>query len=514
MNNEKRRSLIIYPYLLAIYPILALASRNKAEVGIADIAPPLAIALGAAIILFLLFGAITKDSKRASFIVALFFVFFWEYGHVLSAIREHVPGGRHFTTERFQVFWVYSLIVIVIEVIRRRPQLFRLTQFLNIFAAVFVIFPLFAIITFKVSYDGNPRTYQRWRHFVQSECKKESLRLTAASPQRDIYYIILDEYGREDKLKQQFGLDNSPFLKSLTQKGFYVADSSTSNYLNTCESLSSSLNMDYLDTLAKKQQTWSTQRDPQLFAMLRDNSVARLLQNKGYKYVFITSGWQVSNHNSRADVLKRPLAPNESQATLLGRSLLCVSRQWTTRVWRKHTNYAFDQLAQIPKIKQPTFTFAHIVCPHTPFVFKANGNAPDEDQIPESYMDRGKLLYPDQLQYVNKRITQVVDTIIAESEVAPIIVIQADHGVRFLSPKWVSQKEYGPGEAENIRSIFNAYYLPDGGDKPLYPSISPVNSFRLIFNYYFGADYKLLEDSTHEVKWSPGKPAKFVRLSK
>jgi len=26
------------------------------------------------------------------------------------------------------------------------------------------------------------------------------------------------------------------------------------------------------------------------------------------------------------------------------------------------------------------------------------------------------------------------------------------------------------------------------------PAISPVNTFRLIFNHYFGADYPLLED--------------------
>ena len=32
----------------------------------------------------------------------------------------------------------------------------------------------------------------------------------------------------------------------------------------------------------------------------------------------------------------------------------------------------------------------------------------------------------------------------------------------------------------------------------LYPAISPVNTFRLIFNTYLGADYPLLEDISYD----------------
>jgi hypothetical protein len=39
----------------------------------------------------------------------------------------------------------------------------------------------------------------------------------------------------------------------------------------------------------------------------------------------------------------------------------------------------------------------------------------------------------------------------------------------------------------------NAYYLP-GYKNKLYPSISPVNTFRLIFDSYFGGKYDMLPD--------------------
>mgnify|MGYP003492704243 FL=1 len=43
-------------------------------------------------------------------------------------------------------------------------------------------------------------------------------------------------------------------------------------------------------------------------------------------------------------------------------------------------------------------------------------------------------------------------------------------------------------------SILNAYYVSAAAKKDLYPAITPVNSFRVIFNHYFGTEYPLLED--------------------
>jgi hypothetical protein len=45
--------------------------------------------------------------------------------------------------------------------------------------------------------------------------------------------------------------------------------------------------------------------------------------------------------------------------------------------------------------------------------------------------------------------------------------------------------------------ILNAYYLPNGGEKYLYDSISPVNTFRVIINAYFGEHLELLPDRSY-----------------
>ena len=45
--------------------------------------------------------------------------------------------------------------------------------------------------------------------------------------------------------------------------------------------------------------------------------------------------------------------------------------------------------------------------------------------------------------------------------------------------------------------ILNAYYLPGADPPPCMPQISPVNTFRVIFNQYFGGHYPLLEDVSY-----------------
>jgi hypothetical protein len=91
--------------------------------------------------------------------------------------------------------------------------------------------------------------------------------------------------------------------------------------------------------------------------------------------------------------------------------------------------------------------------------------------------------YADQVQFLNNRLPEIISAIIKNSSQKPIIIIQGDHGL----------------DLENRSAILNAYYFPDNrGITDLYPSISPVNSFRIIFNEYFGKNYPLLPDISYQ----------------
>jgi hypothetical protein len=104
----------------------------------------------------------------------------------------------------------------------------------------------------------------------------------------------------------------------------------------------------------------------------------------------------------------------------------------------------------------------------------------EKQQYPAKLYAQG---YQNQLTFLNKKMIEAVDTILANSDTPPIIVLQGDHG------PWLQSRE-------KRMWILNAYHLPGQADK-LYPQISPVNTFRLIFNSYFGGQYGLLEDVSY-----------------
>ncbi len=53
-----------------------------------------------------------------------------------------------------------------------------------------------------------------------------------------------------------------------------------------------------------------------------------------------------------------------------------------------------------------------------------------------------------------------------------------------------------PAETKEKVAILNAIRLP-GAEAELYPVLTPVNTFRIIFNRYFGSDFALLPDESY-----------------
>jgi hypothetical protein len=154
---------------------------------------------------------------------------------------------------------------------------------------------------------------------------------------------------------------------------------------------------------------------------------------------------------------------------------------------RKHRDrvlFTLDSLERMPSLAGPRFVFAHIVSPHEPFVFGSDGEWVDLQRVPEAERDEDwyATSYGNQVTFLNSEMERILGTILAESSPAPIIILQADHG---------------PSRGNHRMDIFNAYYFPDGGDQALYPTITPVNSFRLMFNRYFGGTYPLLPDQSY-----------------
>ena len=140
-------------------------------------------------------------------------------------------------------------------------------------------------------------------------------------------------------------------------------------------------------------------------------------------------------------------------------------------------------------LPSPKFVFIHIVSPHTPFIFSVRDEFVDQTEPFTLFENEDNTLsenhrgYRDQVEFINVKVLKMVRDIMDASEIPPIIIIQGDHG--------------SSNSIRDRMAILNAYHLPDGGDQMLYESITPVNSFRIIFNYYFGGTFTLLEDQSY-----------------
>jgi hypothetical protein len=365
-----------------------------------------------------------------------------------------------------------------------------------------------AISIAVVSYIG----FEYWQ-VVQAARIYQDVRMVEPIPIRisspaggerpDIYYIILDAYAGEELLRQLHDFDNSAFTSALEERGFVVTPQGKSNYLRTLHSLSSSLNMQYLDNVSSTMEDsslwWPLQR---IFAQ---NEIRTFLESQGYHTIVIASGWDFTSISDAETYLKPyPIMLNKFEEVFIGNTNLSLlgflSRAGVSfpshDVHRQTVRYAFEQLKKTPELDSPKFTFVHIISPHPPFVFDRDGNEITPN-YPFTLADNRELIRPpaayqraylEQLQFVNRQVLEAVDSILAQSSTPPVILIQGDHGPGIFLD---AQSSSPPCFAERF-SILNAYHLPGVDPAAIPPDITPVNTFRLIFNHYFSTDLALL----------------------
>jgi hypothetical protein len=502
---EKDKSLVIHPFAFAIFPVLFLYSHNVHEILLKWTVVPAAIVLISTFLLFVVLSYLCPNKDKAGLLVSLLLVYFFAYGHFVGTIRDLAGGWREAHLWLLPV-WTVCFIVPGWLVLRTGMRLINTTKILNVVAICLVGFSLINIVRFEIRAAG-----LREGASVEPVEEFSGVSKVPGTPP-NIYYIILDAYAGNDVLKESLDYDNSSFLEQLAQRGFFVATKSHSNYWKTLLSLPSSMNFEYLDGLAKRVGIESGNKKP-LIEHLANNRVFSFLKRYGYSIAAFASGFYVTELRD-ADVyisagvwalndFSGELVYNTPIAALIE---LFTNQPFMHILHRRRVLYSFDHLADTLQMEPPIFVFAHIVCPHYPFVFDQDGTPVGPANNPACSSE----MYVQQLKYVNKRVIEVVDSLLANSPQPPVIVLQADHGIG----PWVKIEKLErntPRIYKEKFSILNAYYLPDCDYSQLYDSISPVNTFRVVLNHYFGAEFELLKDESYFS--TKAQPYNFVNLT-
>lgn len=489
IKNKKLGIDLSYPFyilLFAFYPIFFIYTNNLQEVYLEETLIPLGISIAVTTIFFFILNLFIKNIYKTSLIVFLALIIFFSYGHVFDLVEGAKIFGIQVGRNKFLLPGsLFLFIFFSFLILKTKLALPGLSKYLNIAGIVLILISLFTLINFSIKNGLKIRESDS----VHTQYREASSKLP------DIYYIILDGYARADTLKKLDHFDNSKFINFLEKRGFYVADKSQSNYSLTLLSLSSTLNMQYLDALVSKNTTDAKKRDAGI-EMIRNNKVANSLRQGGYKILNIGTGWGATDKNPYADQVFHYRQRSEFTKLLYQTSILLSLERFQVGD-ADSVLFAFEKLSEIPEMQEPTFTFTHIVSPHPPYLFDRDGNKlaiySKSFNEPAAWEEREK--YIDQLIFINKKMQSTVESILSKSKIEPIIIIQGDHGTGSLGStplQKVSLKKL----KERMRNL-NAYYLPNGGDKQLYESITPVNTFRTIFNFYFDKNFEILPDKSY-----------------
>ncbi|MCL6482361.1 MAG: LTA synthase family protein [Firmicutes bacterium] len=339
-------------------------------------------------------------------------------------------------------------------------------------------------------------------------------------PLPDIYYVILDRYASRDTLARRYGLDNQPFYDFLRSRGFYVAEASSANYPKTALSLASSLNMSYLDdlerTFGRDQRDWQP-----IYDYMAKNRLVEFLHQQGYTYVHLGSWWWPTRVGRRAERNIEPWCFPASFYLLLNRTMLAPfvetglisALDFNYRHWRQ-THIGFDELHKLLRQPGPKFVFAHFLGPHEPFVLRPDGTLLAGR---EAKRLTWKESYWFQLLGLNRLIERWVDQALAESAVPPVIVLQSDEGpypADYRTPG--RRQDWRQASLQDLREksgILYAVYLPDRTYQHFNPQITPVNTFRVILDQYFGTHLGRLPDRVFIFE-SEMRPLAFIEITR
>ncbi len=346
-----------------------------------------------------------------------------------------------------------------------------------------------------------------------------------ASDKPDIYYIVLDRYTNADVLKKQFNYDNRSFTEFLRGNNFTVNDHAYANYPYTAMSVASTLSANYTKDQVAPFKDNAVQSRTLYHNLVWQSSVIKSLQKSGYRYYTVGSEYGAS--------YKAPLAERDylfpHQLELFGATIklrgieaneftgspyyrfaqLYGTGWWPAKAYdRDHVTSVRDQLNTLRDITTKDkpggrFIFAHILVPHDPFVFNADGSI-SKDPGTDSAGQPVKQKYVEQTKFINAQMQQLLANINKQSGGQAVVVLNSDEGPypQFLNDTFLKPQVSDNNAADAINKnedmrqwsddwlkmkfgILQAVHIPRATDEDL-AHLSSVNAFRIVLNRYAG----------------------------
>lgn len=452
--------------------------------------------------IFLLGRVLTFSWRTAGWMAAGWLVIFLFWAPIHDAIKSlRLPGLFSSYSFLFAVISILS-VTLLVWLRRRRPELLQATRYLNVLLLLLLTLELFSTI-YNLMSGKDEKT--KLSYGLAALPDNQDMGAGPDSTLPDIFLVVFDEYASSAALKKYVAFDNSRMDSMFRARGFYIADSSASNYNFTPYSLASMLSLQYF---SKDLEGAPSDAEGMLLGQqaLYHASLPGWLADRGYS---IRNVGQMDLQTAKAP--GEPYFNRDLKASFTHENL---PRRVHTEIWWKvvswfpalnvgrdnwrkkqekeldlfQRNWAALKREWYSRAPEPRFVISHFMLPHSPFNLDKYGQRRelysfDENQWRDS-------LYLDQLMYANK----LIDTLTTQMDYANgrprVVIIMGDHG--FRDNQRPIEKRIRPKQFQNLTAI----YFSDHDYRQLYPTITPINCMRTIFNKYYGYNLPLLADSS------------------
>ncbi len=484
---------LLLPLLLAIFPVLFLYGNNVSKLLLSSLGKISLFYSSLALVVSVLFLIVFKGhATKAANTAFIFLIFFNTYGILYRFLIElDLFRVEHYTLLPF----VLSLAAYSAWFVTKMNQNSFWNSAVLILAAL-IVFNMIQIV---------PAEIKKQQRITQSQATTTAAtNVEGNGNYPDIYLIIFDELAGLNAMREYWdyqGVDD--FVDFVQSKGFFVAEDSKSNSIITLHLMSELLNykpypveavntdiyyddvnhsraVRYLESLGYTTVTFDETRYwyqtytpmPADYAFFHDEAKNRA----GWAVFFDEFGMLVAENT----MLKAFEASYKPIAT-------------ESPYFEPHRRYVFftaDKIGQLSDIPSPKFVYVHLMIPHNPFIFDANGDPLDP------VFSQNWNYYLGQYQFTIRIMEQMINNILREADPQrlPIIIIQSDHGARNGLASWhpdaVILKDY-PMEYAN--HILNIMLLPEFDTSQLPQDLKPINTFPIIFNHYFGTEIPLIK---------------------
>jgi len=508
IKNKK----IFHPILVALFPILIIYSQNVGRMNIEELILPVILLVIFSIALYYGIKIVLKNPFKASIIVTLVLIFLFSYGHVYYLLNDVSIDGFDIGRNRYLIPAFTIILGISLFFIIKSNRIFdNATSIMNVISIVFLIVAI-SNIGFVAAENANCENCENQEIFYEGKdftkfFEPHTFSISDEQELPDVYYLILDEYARSDALEEYHNFNNQEFVQYLEKKGFDVADNSFTNYPMSVQAIPATMNMNYINFLADEIGADVRNYEPLIgkdFGLYSNNMVIKNFKDMDYKIITFNTFALTLYENKLSDKVfcdrEKALLGNKLLDALARTSIFgYYVERWAEAELRQVTLCAFDEFGNAGKVfDEPVFVWAHIMLPHPPWIFGPNGEeiTPGKPLLitdnPE-FRDAGwqpKLQYTQQVEFANKKTIEVIEKILEHNQNS-IIIVQGDHGTAW-DLNW---KDPGRDDVWQRLRNFNAMYFPDEFKRDsLYEDRTLVNTFRIVFNEYFGSEYEILEN--------------------